>query len=181
MTLPTPSCTAQNHDSTPATADAYRAGMRMLAAGVCLITSRRNNEPGGMIATAVTSVSSDPPTLLICVNRNASLFEMVRETGTFCVNVLTTQALPLVEQFSSTARRGERFQTGEWSTLPGGAPMSGHAMVAFECRVAKIIDWHTHGIFLGEVTGVFHPQAEATPLLYMDQRFHHLSELPLLV
>lgn len=159
------------------TADAYRDGMRMLAAGVCLITSSHADGLGGMIATAVTSVSSDPPTLLICVNRSASLFDMIKETGSFSVNVLAAAGVPLVEQFSNSARRAERFQSGEWSTLPSGAPMSAHALVAFDCRVAKIVDWHTHGIFLGEVCAVVRPDAEAKPLLYMDRRFHHLSEL----
>ncbi len=158
-------------------ADAYRAGMRMFAAGVCLITARRNHEPGGMIATAVTSVSAEPPTLLICVNRGASIFGMIRETGSFCVNVLTKEAVSLVDIFSRSSRHAERFQTGDWTMSANGAPVCAESLVCFECRLAKIVDWHTHGIFMGEVTGVLHPRANATPLLYMDRRFHHLSEL----
>jgi flavin reductase (DIM6/NTAB) family NADH-FMN oxidoreductase RutF len=164
----------QNHSP----ADAYRAGMRRLAAGVCLITSHRGDTFGGMIATAVTSVSGDPPTLLICVNRNASLFAMIQETGAFCVNVLAATAVPIVEQFSSSARRGERFQNGEWTTLASGSPMSAHALVAFDCEVAKIVDWQTHAIFLGEVREVVCPDSVVAPLLYMDQRFHQLGALP---
>lgn len=158
-------------------ADAYRGGMRMLAAGVCLITASRHNEYGGMIATAVTSVSAEPPTLLVCVNRSASMFEMIQQTGNFCVNVLTKDAVSLVETFSSSARRAERFQSGDWTTSANGAPVCGEALVSFECRLAKIVDWHTHGIFLGEVIGVIHPRPDAAPLLYMDRRFHQLSEL----
>lgn len=158
-------------------AEAYRGGMRLLPAGVCLITASRDNEPGGMIATAVTSVSAEPPTLLVCVNRSASMFAMIAETGRFCVNVLTTDALPLVEIFSRSDRRAERFQTGEWSTSAQGTPVCAAAMVSFECRLAKVVDWHSHGIFLGEVTSVLHPSAGAAPLLYMDRQFHALSEL----
>jgi len=157
--------------------DAYRGGMRLLAAGVCLITASRDNERGGMIATAVTSVSAEPPTLLVCINRSASMFNLIQETGKFCVNVLTKDAIPLVNIFSSAARREERFQSGEWITAANGAPVCAEALVAFECRLAQIVDWHSHGIFLGEVTGVVHPRAEAAPLLYMDRRFHHLSEM----
>ncbi|WP_213881168.1 flavin reductase family protein [Pseudomonas sp. dw_358] len=154
-------------------ADAYRHGMRFLPAGVCLITSHRDGVPAGMIATAVTSVSSEPPTLLICVNRNASLFDTVIQSGTFCVNVLATEAVALVEQFSNSARRDERFLTGGWSTLPSGSPLCAQARVAFDCRVAKVVDWHSHGIFLGEVVEVVHP-SEGKPLLYMDRGFHGL-------
>ncbi|WP_312241615.1 flavin reductase family protein [Pantoea sp.] len=158
-------------------ADAYLAEMRMFAAGVCLITARRNGEPGGMIATAVTSVSAEPPTLLVCVNRNASMFGIIQETGHFCVNVLTKEAVALVGTFSSAARREERFQSGEWMTAANGSPVCAEALVSFECRLEKMVDWHTHAIFLGEVTSVSHPRANAAPLLYMDRRFHHLNEL----
>lgn len=169
-----------SHPDNSSPAHAYRAGMRRLAAGVCLITSHREGAFGGMIATAVTSVSSEPPTLLICVNRNASLFEMIQDTASFCVNVLAASAVPIVEQFSSSARRGERFQSGEWTTLASGSPMSAHALVAFDCHVAKVVDWQTHGIFLGEVREVVCPDSLVAPLLYMDQRFHQLGELPII-
>lgn len=158
-------------------AEAYRGGMRLLPASVCLITASRGDELGGMIATAVTSVSAEPPTLLVCVNRSASMFELIQQTGRFCVNVLTTEALPMVDIFSRSDRRAERFQSGEWTTSPLGTPVCAQAMVSFECRLANVVDWHSHGIFLGEVTSVLHPSAGAAPLLYMDRQFHALSEL----
>lgn len=181
MTLSATSCGGQgaavSHDPV-AIADDFRTGMRMLAAGVCLITTRQGDELGGMIATAVTSVSAEPPTLLVCINRTASIFEMIEASQGFCVNVLATEAVPLVEQFSSSARRAERFQSGAWSTSYSGAPVSADAVVAFDCQLAKKIDWHSHGIFLGEVRGVVHPRSGVGPLLYMDRRFHHLRDLP---
>lgn len=161
----------------PTLADAYRGGMRQLAAGVCLITSHDNQQPGGMIATAVTSVSAEPPTLLVCVNRSASMFELIQNSGHFCVNVLAADALPLVDIFSNPARRGERFATGEWLKDTQGSPVTAQALVAFECRLVNTVDWHTHAIFLGEVTGVIHPHAEAQPLVYLDRGFHQLRQL----
>lgn len=158
-------------------AEAYRGGMRLLPAGVCLITTSHDAEHSGMIATAVTSVSAEPPTLLVCVNRNASMFSMIQQTGRFCVNVLSKEAVSLVDIFSSSSRRSERFQTGDWTFSEQGSPICAEALVSFECRLAKIVDWHSHGIFLGEVTSVVHPRADAAPLLYMDRRFHHLNEL----
>lgn len=158
-------------------ADAYRIGMRSLAAGVNLITTRHAGASGGMIATAVTSVSAEPPTLLICVNRSASLFEMLQASGQFCVNVLGADATALVDVFSSSARRAERFQSGQWLDLPSGMPASGQALVAFDCRVAKVVDWHSHSIFFGEVVNVVHPSAAQQPLLYMDRQFHRLQPL----
>lgn len=171
------STTTEPADDAVLIADAYRSGMRLLAAGVCLITASHDDEQGGMIATAVTSVSAEPPTLLVCVNRSASMFSLIEQAGSFCVNVLGKDALALVEIFSSSARRAERFQSGNWHASAKGLPVCGEALVSFECRLAKIVDWHSHGIFLGEVTSVSHPRADAAPLLYMDRRFHHLSEL----
>lgn len=161
----------------PSVADAYRGGMRQLAAGVCLITTRFNHLPGGMIATAVTSVSAEPPTLLVCVNRSASMFEMIAKSGHFCVNVLAAEALELVDVFSNSARRDERFATGQWQDDAQGSPMAADALVAFSCRVANTVDWHTHAIFLGEVTEVMHPKVDGRPLVYLDRGFHQLSEL----
>ncbi len=157
-------------------ADAYRGGMRQLAAGVCLITAQQQQQHGGMIATAVTSVSAEPPTLLVCVNRSASMFALIGDSGHFCVNVLAQDALPLVEVFSNAARRDERFTQGEWREGENGARISAQALVAFECRVVKTVDWHSHAIFLGEVTNVHHPRA-AAPLLYYDRGFYALGEV----
>jgi flavin reductase len=161
----------------PSIADAYRNGMRQLAAGVCLITSTDQQQPGGMIATAVTSVSAEPPTLLVCVNRNASMFDLIQRSDHFCVNVLSVDALGLVDIFSNAARRAERFVTGEWQQDDLGSPIAADALVAFSCKVVNTVDWHTHAIFLGEVTNVVHPNSDTQPMVYHDRAFHQLSAL----
>ncbi|MBA0038647.1 flavin reductase [Pantoea sp. BIGb0393] len=158
-------------------ADAYRGGMRQLAAGVCLITVNHQGQPGGMIATAVTSLSAEPPTLLVCINRNASMFAMLIESGQFSVNVLAADALALVEMFSSSARRHERFNSGQWHTGANGAPLCADSLVTFECRLAQTVDWQTHAIFLGEVTEVRHPRSNVAPLVYYDREFHQLVDI----
>lgn len=155
-------------------ADAYRGGMRQLAAGVCLITASYQGQPGGIIATAVTSVSAEPPTLLVCVNRSASLFAMIAESGRFCVNLLSADAQVLVDVFSNSSRRDERFQHGEWLMAANGAPLCAESLMSFECSLAKTVDWHTHAIFLGEVTAVLHPHSDAAPMVYYDRGFHQL-------
>lgn len=156
-------------------ADAYREGMRQLAAGVCLVTTQLDGRSGGMIATAVTSVSANPATLLVCVNHSASIYEMIEQSGRFCINVLAVDAAELVEQFSSSTRREERFRSGEWKTTRGGLPVSAHALVAFDCEMAHHVDWYSHGVLFGRVTEVVHAMGNRSPLLYMDRQFHHLA------
>jgi flavin reductase (DIM6/NTAB) family NADH-FMN oxidoreductase RutF len=86
------------HDAATDTA-LYKGGMRRLAAGVSIITTEHHGERYGMAATAVTSVSAEPPTLLVCIGRSGSSHEPIRESGRFCVNVLAETDRAVAEGF----------------------------------------------------------------------------------
>ncbi|WP_291959599.1 flavin reductase family protein [Chelatococcus sp.] len=158
--------------------DAFRLGMRRLAGAVCLVTTSENRQDAGLVATAVSSVSAEPPTLLVCVNRSASAWPVIERSGVFCVSVLGHAALPLVGQFSAPDRRDERFSTGSWQRLGGGAPVPEGALAVFDCAVAQIVPWHSHAIILGAVREVTLTEGADVPLLYMDRGFHRLAALP---
>lgn len=163
------------HDTT----QMFKAGMRKFASGVSLITSAHDGRRAGLVATAVNSVSMAPPTLLICVNRMASAFEVIDVSGCYCVNVLTVESLDLAGQFSTSERRHERFQQGRWTELKTGAPVLEDAMVSFDCVVVERIPYATHTIFLGEVRAVHLPDASQSPLVYMDRAFRNITGLAL--
>lgn len=156
-------------------AQLFKAGMRKFASGVCLITSFHNGKRVGLIATAVNSVSMDPPTLLICVNRTASAFDAISEAGHFCVNVLTVDNLDLAGQFSNSDRRHERFQNGGWAEMETGSPALEEALVSFDCKIVQQIPYHSHTIFLGEVKGVKVVEEGCSPLLYLDRQFRNIA------
>jgi len=156
--------------------DAFRLGMRRLTAGVSLITTRLNGERFGLIATSVSSLSADPPSLLVCVNHSASCHDALRQAGGFTVNVLTTRHGDLCGQFSQAARRGERFQTGEWLSLQSGAPCLADALVTFDCRIEQVTDWATHGIFIATVTAIHMTETPAEPMIYFNSGFHRLGK-----
>src|SRR5579872_2077682 len=117
-------------------AEAFRSGMRHLAAHVCLITT---SAPGGdrlgLTATAVCSVSADPPTLLCCVNRQIAPFAAIRESGIFAVNVLGVEDRELAERFASEIQGEERFDIGAWTAMSTGAPVLESALATFDCRL----------------------------------------------
>ena len=156
-------------------ADQFKAGMRKFASGVTLITSARATEQAGLVATAVSSVSTTPPTLLICVNRSASAHDVIDGSGSFAVNLLSASDLPLVDVFSKSSMREERFKTGDWRTLISGAPILASALAAFDCEVVQRLVYESHTIFLGEVQEVRIAQEDADPLLYMGSAFRRLE------
>lgn len=156
-------------------ADTYKAGMRKLASGVSLITGAVNGKRAGLIATAVTSVCAEPPTLLICVNQDASAHDAIDVAGHFCVNLIAADDLDLAKVFSSSSRREERFKTGDWQDLPSGAPMLLSAVAAFDCRIIRRMPFQSHTIFFGEVLGVHTADGEVGPLIYIETGFCHLG------
>ena len=160
-----------------ASADSFKAGMRRLASGVALITSVDETGRAGLIATAVNSVSAEPPTLLACVNRSASAHNVIERSGYFCINLLSGGDLDLVNVFSRTVRREERFRSGEWCTLATGAPVLDSALVAFDCEVVQRFPYETHTIFLGIVRDVHLPESDLDPLLYLNSAFRRLESI----
>lgn len=147
---------------------AFRKGMRRLAAGVCLITTEdASGERTGMTATAVCSVSAEPPTLLCCVNRQSISHVTILRAGVFGVNVLALEDRPLADLFARPVTPAdEKFSLGLWRRLQTGAPILESALAGFDCRVAQSVDVGTHGIIFGEVVDVQLRSVAAKPLLY---------------
>jgi flavin reductase (DIM6/NTAB) family NADH-FMN oxidoreductase RutF len=152
--------------------DDFRAGMRRLAAGVCLITTAADSDSaatgdwGGMTATAVCSVSADPPTLLCCINRTAATYAAIRANGRFGVNVLSVLDQHLADHFASRRTPVEKFAEGLWTCAPDGAPLLESAMAAFDCRVAQAAELGTRGVVFGEIHTVRVRKSDTKPLLY---------------
>jgi flavin reductase len=155
---------------------AFKLGMRRLAAGVSLITTREDGTPYGLVATSVTSLTGDPPTLLVCVNAGTSSHDPLARSGTFCVNLLPHSAKDLADRFSDPTRRHERFVEADWTTLHTGAPSLRGAIATFDCTVEKAVRHHTHTIFIGRIEAIALDEAPIAPLVYLDGRYHELRE-----
>jgi flavin reductase len=153
-------------------ADLFKLGMRRLAAGVSLITTR--DETGmrhGLIATSVTSVCLTPPSLLACINKSVSSHDVLAKTGIFCINLLPEGADDIAMRFSSSRFRDVRFADSNWSELETGSPVLDEAIASFDCRIISTIEASSHTIFIGEVVAVRLPEQPISPLLYLDGAF----------
>ena len=143
----------------------FKVAMRQLAATVTLVTTCEDGAWHGMPATAVTSVSVEPPSVLVCVNRSASMHGPVIRSRKLCVNLLATQQADLCSDFG--ARHGtQRFGVGTWQAGPDGLPYIAEAAACLFCTVYDTFDYGTHTIFIAKVE---HVLADATiePLVYL--------------
>lgn len=149
-------------------ADIFKLAMRRMAAGVTIITTCDNGERGGLTATAVCSLSADPPQLLVCVNRSTHAHDVIKRGANLCVNLLARRHKALAARFAGQKKgvMGEdRFHAGRWTTLKTGAPVLDDALASFDCVVRETVESSTHTIFIGQVVDV-RLRAEGHPLLY---------------
>lgn len=149
----------------------FKSGMRRLASGVSLVTTLHNGERHGLIATSVCSVSTDPPSLLVCVNRAATSHAMIYSAGCFCVNLLGSSDDETARRFSEPRERHLRFQDRNWTALLTGAPALVGALASFDCEIATAHRSGSHTIFVGNVVATELWQDEISPLIYVDGRY----------
>lgn len=150
----------------------FKNAMRCLAGGVCAISVGDDKGWGGLVATSVTSFSISPPSLLFCVNRNASAWPLIQRTGRFAVNVLGWRHKEVALRFAgSRGEKGrERFAGAEWMTTDQGTPYLADAVISVECDVREVIERYTHAIVLGDVRQVMTANPDAA-LVYLQGSF----------
>lgn len=163
-------------DSSAALGADFRTAMRNIASAVYLVTARGADGDAGMTATAACSLSFDPFSVLVCVNRSASFFQTLEETGQFVLNVLSLEDAAIAQAFGSPAGRAERFGQGSWYDLHN-MPALRSSLSSLACRVADTKDFGTHRIFMGEVIEV-HNREGLSELLYCQGAFRALHSAP---
>jgi len=157
----------------------YKNGMRRLAGAVCILTLNRDGEWAGLTATAVSSISAEPPRLMVCINRNVYAHEFVELGGPLCVNVLESGQLDDAKRFAGMidgVKGQDRFSTGPWEQSGVDAPELSTSMVRFQCRIGEVILASTHSIVICDVVAVTAAEAEASPLIYFNGRFTAVAD-----
>lgn len=148
-------------------AESYRALMRHQAGAVTVIATGEAGARAGLTATAVASLSDNPPTILACIQRTAGAHDLITAMKAFSVNVLASDQQVVAERFAGrSGDRGEaRFEGLGWTRLETGAPVLVGALASLDCELIDRHEFTTHSIFIGRVlAGQF--RAEAAPLLY---------------
>ena len=140
----------------PVSSADFRGAMRHLTGGVSVITAGRGKDITGMTVTSVTSLSVDPPTLLVSINRDASSFPLIRRYAAFGVSILAADQLDVAERFAGKGglKGADRFAGSQWVTAASGVPLLVGALSAVDCEVEDIVERHSHGIVIGRIRGI---------------------------
>ena len=134
----------------------FKQAMRHLIGGVSVITAGSGEIRTGLTATSAISLSLDPPTMLVCVNRDASAWPVIQRERHYCVNILDSRHQDLADRFAG--RNGingaARYEGARWRQFATGAWGLEDALAVVDCAVEEIIERHSHAIIIGAVKWV---------------------------
>ena len=149
----------------------FRAAMARLASAVTLVTTDGPAGSRGLVATAVTSVTDCPPTLLVCVHKSARCNKLIKANGVFSVNILNGAQAEFVQRFTSSGGDDDRFgDRVSWTTLETGSPVLKKALANIDCELEQIVNIGTHSLFVGQVAAIRLGRAKHG-LVYFDRSF----------
>lgn len=155
---------------------AFRDGMSLVATPVHLITTDGVAGLGGCTASAVTSITAEPPTLMVCLNETSSAAKLIQENGCFNVNTLAADDEDLSDIFAgrSDVSGAERFRFGSWLNDEGECPILLSALVTFRCRVSEVRKVSTHYLIMGEIIDVRQGRARDA-LVYHNRSYRRTA------
>lgn len=149
----------------------YRALSGSFPTGVTVVTTiDAAGAPKGLTSQSYIGLSTEPPLMLISVDKNARTLPALQHTRAFCINFLKTGAEDLASRFASKAE--EKFAGLSWrpSNVAAGAPMLvEHSVAVAECQVTEIIEAGDHWLFIGRVAGGI--VCGGTPLMYYKRTY----------
>jgi flavin reductase (DIM6/NTAB) family NADH-FMN oxidoreductase RutF len=159
---------------------AFRGGMRQLAGGVSVITAGAGSDRSGMTVTSVSSLSLDPPTLIVSVNRQSSTWPLLLRYRAFGINVLSAKQQDVALRFSGQGGVTGAARYGEEPVIIAetGAPLLANALAAFDCEAEEMIDRHSHAIVIGRVKAVRVTEGRAALLYWRGEYAETGDEAP---
>ena len=155
----------------------FRNAMRHLTGGVSVITAGRGRDVSGMTVTSVSSLSVDPPSLIVSLNRESSSWPLVKRYGFFGVNILTSDQIDIAERFTGKGglKGADRFAGARWTTRASGVPLLADALSAIDCEVEDVVERHSHAIVIGRVLDVA-VSVRTAALAYWQGRYVALDQ-----
>jgi flavin reductase len=153
----------------------FRNAMALLGGAVSVITTDGGAGRFGFTASAVCSVTDQPPTLLVCMNRSSYSNVHFKSNGVLCVNVLSADHQDISGVFANRELNMEqRFASAAWHVLESGAPVLDQALVSFDCRIAQAHEVGSHTIFYCEILDLKMGGSQEG-LVYFNRAYHRLS------
>ncbi|HWI71333.1 MAG TPA: flavin reductase family protein [Baekduia sp.] len=157
------------------TAEVFKEAMGRFVSGVTVVTAVDGGRPVGTTANAVSSLSAEPPMLIICMNRTSTTGAAIRASGCFAVNVLAEDQADLAQRFAT--KDPDKFQGVDARPGLDGVPLLSGSLATLECRVVEEAVGGTHSVFLAEVATA--SAREGAPLTYYRSQFGRLGLMPI--
>jgi flavin reductase (DIM6/NTAB) family NADH-FMN oxidoreductase RutF len=164
------------------TSQDFRRTLGRWATGVAVVTTHLNGVDYGITVNSLTSVSLEPPLVLICIGSNTDSYEILQQSGTYCINLLTERQEYLSVRFAKRSSESvEPFSDLNWHRGKSGAPILAETLGYIDCKVVNVYEGGDHLIFIGEVHDLAHlePLNEEgqplSPLLYYSSGYRRVK------
>jgi flavin reductase (DIM6/NTAB) family NADH-FMN oxidoreductase RutF len=146
-----------------------KLALRRLASAVAVVTCRDADTRHAMTATAVTAMSMQPPSMIVCVNRAATFHAAMSSAASFAINILHRSQIEISMECGGKVRGEARFDSGGWGE-DAGVPILTDAQARLVCSKDASFDYGSHTIFIGRVisAGI---HGEVDPLIYVDGKY----------
>jgi flavin reductase (DIM6/NTAB) family NADH-FMN oxidoreductase RutF len=156
-------------------AEALRLAMRQWTTGVTVVTAELGGRRHGMAVNAFTSVSLEPPLVLVALEHITRTHGLVERSGRFGVTILAQDQQELSDRFAGrVSELADRFAGLETDTLVSGVPFLRGGLAYLDCKVVQSYPAGTHTLFIGEVIAA-QSDGEGSPLLYLNREYRKLK------
>ena len=144
----------------------FKIGMRKYIYSVSVISNTQSNgRKNAITVSSVTSISINPPSIIVCINKKSSIHESLILDSKFCINLVNEEQQDIAEVCSDPNRINERFKNIEW--IGDKPPIMKNALVNIICKVDKIVEYKTHSIVIGLVQKIKNSEHK-NPLMYQE-------------
>lgn len=140
---------------------------RQFVTGVTVVTVMDDGAPRGLAVNAFASISLDPPTVMVCVQRTSSTHDCLFRAGHLAINILSTAQLDVVNRFA--AKSADKFAGLDWSPGPFGSPYLGRSSAQMEVQIRERLQASTHTVFICRVVDA--RVSDLHPMVYSAGRF----------
>lgn len=153
--------------------DDFRRVMGHFVTGVTVVTTLEGERPHGITVNALTSVSLEPPLVVVALDRRRKITPLVRAAGRFAVNVLAEDQQTLSDCFAGAPVTPDRdaFCGAAWHPGATGQPLLDGAIAALECTTTEVVSAGDHDLFIARVDALASADHHPMPLLYYRRRY----------
>ncbi|HEX3264038.1 MAG TPA: flavin reductase family protein [Candidatus Limnocylindrales bacterium] len=161
--------------------DSFRAVMGHFATGISVVTTFDGDRPAGITVNAFSSVSLEPPLVMVALDRRRFITPMVRAAGRYAVSVLGADQQALSDCFAHAPTQPgepsrEDFCGAAWQPGPTGLPLLDGAIATLECTTVETFSAGDHDLFIGRVDSMEELREGVAPLLYFRRRYLRIEQ-----